>query len=195
MTMHPDFSPARQSGSRASRAGVRERGAALILSLLFLVIIAILAISTFNSSTTNLRVTGNMVSRDEKMASNQAVLDRIISHSNFISDPNAVANSTYIVPIDGTNTIQVTVTPAPACYQARAINMNELDPAKAQDLACMGSSVVRDPSQQSPASFCSATNWNIRATYVDPGSGTQIGSINRGIGVRVPSTDALNDCK
>jgi hypothetical protein len=193
--MHPDFSPARQSESRASQAGVRERGVALILSLLFLVIIAILAISTFNSSTTNLRVTGNMVSRDEKMASNQAVLDQIISHSDFISDPHAVANSTYTVPIDGTNTIQVKVTPAPACYQARAINMNELDPGNAQDLACMGSSVVRDPSQQSPASFCSATNWNIRATYVDPGSGTEIGAINRGIGVRVPSTDALNDCK
>ena len=78
----------------------RQSGMTLVITMLFLIVIAMFAIATYSTSTTNTQVTGNMVVRNEAMAAAQALIDETISSNMFTIDPIAVANQDYNVDID-----------------------------------------------------------------------------------------------
>jgi Tfp pilus assembly protein PilV len=179
----------------------QQRGMTLIVTLLFLVLISMLAITSFNSSTTNMRVTGNMMVRQESLAAAQSVIEQTLSNMMFTSDPVAIAANPYDVDIDGDANpdYQARLSPAPTCQRVRVIKVNELVPGTADD-ACQRSGVssfsgIDDASLNAKAgdSLCSNTEWNIRATVTDANSGTTV-AVNQGVGVRVPTTDANDFC-
>jgi hypothetical protein len=179
-----------------------QRGVTLIVTLLFLVMISMLAITSFNSSTANMRVTGNMVARQEAFSAAQSVIEQTISSNQFTTDPIAVAAVPYDVDIDGDATpdFQARLDPAPSCQRVQVIKTMELDPDSAIDMACMTSSVSNlagiDEASISAASgdsLCAATEWNIRATVSDQRTGANV-AVNQGVGVRVASTEANDFC-
>ena len=48
-----------------------QRGATLVLALIFLVLMSLFALSAFNSSSSNLRIVGNTQARQESLATAQ----------------------------------------------------------------------------------------------------------------------------
>ena len=76
------------------KTGIRsQRGATLFIALVMLVMLTMFAVSSLNSSTTNLKVVGNMQSRGEALNAAQETIETVISTPQFISNPaNAVLN-------------------------------------------------------------------------------------------------------
>lgn len=180
----------------------RERGITLMVTLIFLIIMSMFAINAFNGSSGNMRIVGNMQSRQESMAAAQQAIEQTISSSAFSSNPAGVAANPVAVDIDGDGTPDYTaqLTPQPRCYRAKAIKTTELNPALAADIGCLRSGVVQNSGLDSPDaaseagnSLCANSEWNIRAQVTDTRTSARV-AINQGVAVRVLETDAANSC-
>ena len=178
----------------------RQRGVTIVIAILFLLILSIFAVSSFNSGTTNTRITGNMIARQESHASAQLLIDNTLSSAAFANDPSSVAAETFPVDMTGDGTADYTakLAPAPTCHRVRAIKNLELDGESDLDLPCLKGSGPPPLDSDSPDptvdnSSCANTEWNVRAAVVDEVTGASV-AINQGVGVRVQSTDAANFC-
>jgi hypothetical protein len=179
-----------------------QRGISLLTTLIFLVLLTLLGISAFNSSTTNVRIVGNTQVRQEAFAAAQQAVEQTISSSAFAVTPDAVAASPVLVDIDGDGVTDYTaqLTPQPNCYRATTIKTSDLNPALASDLSCMGSGTVQnsgldtaDAAQFAGNSLCANTEWNVRAQVVHTPTATKV-AVNQGVALRVLVSDASNSC-
>ena len=179
-----------------------QQGATLVVAMIFLILMSLFAVTAFKNSTGNLRIVGNMQSRQEAIAVGQKAIEQTISSSYFTTNPANVAATPVQVDIDGNGTMDYTATlnPQPHCFRTKAIKSNELNPSLPADLACMKSSTVQQggldiPNAAADAgnSLCANSEWNVGAQVVDLRSGTKV-ELNQGIAVRVLETDAANSC-
>jgi len=179
-----------------------QQGVTLVVAMIFLILLSLFAASAFKSSTGNLRIVGNMQSRQEAIAVGQKALEKTISSSEFSSNPAGVAATPVTVDIDGNGTVDYTATlnPQPHCYRTKPIKSNDLNPDLAADRSCMKSSGtlqggldIPDAAAEAGNSLCANSEWNIGAQVVDARSGAKV-IINEGVGVRVLETDAANSC-
>lgn len=180
-----------------------QRGATLIVALIFLVLMSLFAISAFNGSSTSLRIVGNMQARQEGTAAAQVAIEQTLSSTAFTTNPDTVAATAIAVDIDGNGSTdyQVQLSPKPTCFRALPAKVVDLDPSSAADLACMVSSVVQnagldsaDAAAASGNSLCSNSEWNIRALATDSRTAVRV-AVNQGVSVRVLETDATNACE
>ena len=180
----------------------KERGATLFMSLIFLVLLSLFAVSAFNSSTGGARIVSNTQVRQEVIAAAQKAIGDIVSSTAFSTAPALVGATPVLVDIngDGAADYTVTVTPQPKCYRTTVIKSTTLDPSSASDLACIQSSTVGGSGFDSPDSavtagnsLCATTEWNIRAQVNDPKSNTKA-TLNQGVTVRALATDAASTC-
>jgi hypothetical protein len=191
-----------------TRVSSHQRGATLVVALIFLVLMSLFAVNAFHGASTNLRVVGNMQSRQESLAAAQVVIEQVISTTTFTINPAAVAATTYNVDIDNnaTNDYAVRVSPQPTCYRVRILKNSELRPpvpgTPGVDDQCFfdtngGNPLIEGgPSSDGTLannSLCANTEWNIRTEVTDLRSGTQV-AVNQGVGVRVPASDASTLC-
>lgn len=181
----------------------RQRGATLVVALIFLVLMSLFAINAFLGSSTNLRVVGNMQARQEAAAAAQVAIEQTISTTQFATNPVAVGTNPINVDNDGNGTTDyvVRMTPQPSCYRVQPIKNSELDATKAADLSCIRSGVVVNPGQDTSEaavladnSLCANTEWNVRAEVTDARTGANV-AVNQGVSVRVLDADAATYCK
>lgn len=179
-----------------------ENGATLIVTLIFLMLMAMFAITAYKASTGNLRVVGNMQIRQEAIAVAQKALEETISTTLFTKDPATVAATPITVDIDGNGTADYTarLNPQPVCFRTKNIKSSQLDATKASDLACIKSAKVDqggfdlpDATASAGDSLCANSEWNIGAAVTDAATGTSV-TVNQGVAVRVLATDAANFC-
>ena len=180
-----------------------QQGVTLLIAMIFLILLSLFAVSAFKNSTGNLRIVGNMQSRQEAIAVGQKALEKTLSSSEFSTNPAGVASSPVTVDIDGNGTVDyiANLNPQPHCYRTKPIKSSELNPALAADRSCMKSSVtqqggldVSNAEAEAGNSLCANSEWNIGAQVVDARSGAKV-VINEGVGVRVLETDAADFCK
>lgn len=190
----------------------REGGATLLIVLIMLVMLTLFGISAMNTGNINLKAVGNMQSRSEALGASQAAIDNTISTSQFISTPaNAIANPCNAVPNtlcldvngDGVADYTTTLTPQPACNQARAVKVTELTlNVHSDDLACVqaqqqGTFGVSGASGTGD-SLCGQTVWDITAQTLASGMTATNSNVNvttvQGVGVRVKSLDLPTSC-
>lgn len=182
-----------------SRPG-HQRGITLIVTMVLLAALALLAVTAFNSGTTNMRIVGNMQARQEALSAAQAALDLTISTGLFATETAAVAASPIPIDIGGkTYTASLAAQP-PFCYRVRTLPTVELNPSLASDISCIGSSSARTAGLEivgAPAntgdSLCADTEWAIRAVVSDPSSNTTV-TVNQGISTRILTTDVETNC-
>lgn len=180
----------------------RQRGATLVIALIFLVLMSLFAMSAFDNSNANMRVVGNTQARQEAVAAAQVAVEQTLSSPAFSSTPDSVAANPVLVDVDGNGTAdyQAQLTPRPTCFRAKPIKTAELDPALPADLACMRSGVVTTGGLETAGaayagnSLCAHSEWNIRAEVVDERTGAKV-AVNQGVAVRVLETDIANACK
>jgi Tfp pilus assembly protein PilX len=99
-------------------AYVHQRGVALVIGMIMLVLLTLLVISAINSGSVNLRITSNMQAQDEARAVAQQAVEKFVSsYANFYPTPQAYANVDYDINNDSSPEYKVSVT-APVCKGA-----------------------------------------------------------------------------
>lgn len=181
-----------------------ERGAALLVVLVMLLLVGWFAISSFVVTGQHLQIVGNSQVRQQATATAQRAIEQTISSNLFTQDPAAVAAAPIATDIDGDGVDDFTarLTPQPACIRIRPIKTAELNIADARDRVCLQSSgtpgtmVIDRPGAAVAAgdSMCSNSEWNVAAAVSDAVSGSSV-TVNQGVAIRVAAIDGENFCK
>ena len=178
----------------------RQEGATLVIALIILAVISLLAVSALGTTNMNLKVVGNMQSREEALYAAQQAIETVISSPQFTANPdNAVPNpcgaaNTLCTDLDGDGTPEyiTRLVPAPTCVSVRVIKASELNLASAEDLSCAAGA-----GQQSGVvngdSLCARTVWEITAESRSTFSRTKV-TVTQGVAVRVSAADAEALC-
>lgn len=181
----------------------RQRGSALFVALVLLIVMAWFALSAFRISRQQLQVVGNTQADHQAQAAAQRAIDVTISSNEFSKDPTAVAAIPIETDVDADGKADFTarLEPAPKCVRVRPIKTQELDIAKAGDRVCLQSTgaggslvVVPGATVGQGDSLCANSEWNIAAAVADDVSSSSI-TVHQGVAVRVLATDARNYCK
>lgn len=176
----------------------RQRGSTLMVSLIMLVVMSLIAITTFRLGKGNTQIVGNMQHRAEAAAAAQNVLEDVLSHTQFADTPgNAIVNPvggasnvTYTSVNGGSNPdIKVEVTST--CMSARVIPNNDptLNWSDQNDAGCLKSADQNFgvAGNDNNNSLCANTLWDVQATATETLSNSQT-SLNQGVAIRVPAT-------
>jgi Tfp pilus assembly protein PilX len=99
----------------------RERGAALVIGLIMLVLITLMLLAALNLSTTNFRSVGNMQFREEAIAAANHAIEQIVS-SPFTNDPAAAAQDIAVDLNNDTVDDYVVSIAQPQCISASQAN-------------------------------------------------------------------------
>lgn len=193
-----------------------QRGAVLLVALIMLVLLTLFAVSALNTSTTNLKMAGNMQARSEATNAAQGAIETVISTTLFATNPtNAVVNpcgapNTLCIDKDGNSTTSpanayyvttlVKTTPAaakstPDCVSVVPIKVSTLNLALAADLTCAAGqqqqfgvigAVTGD-------SLCANSVWEITAQTIAVATGATA-TVTQGIGIRISTDDMATSC-
>jgi hypothetical protein len=170
-----------------------QRGVTLFVALVLLVMVTLLAVSSFRVSNTNLKVIASMQGKGEAVAAAQTAIESVISTPQFAIDPATVAAQPILVDLTGAgkNEYSVSLSPKPACLKARPTNPADLNINNPADRPCFGSAQV---GLSTLATRCAETIWEITATTIDTVTNAQT-TVRQGISMRVSATEAENSCK
>ncbi len=135
------------------KLAARQRGVALVMGLIMLVMLTLLVVSAIYSGSINLRIAGNMQSEDEARAMAQQAIEQFVSsYANFYPTPTGVSATTY--PVNNAN-YSVTVA-TPVCKRAA-----QQIPPRSIDCANGAKNGL----------YCWDTLWEVSATAVDGKTG------------------------
>ncbi|HSV54225.1 MAG TPA: pilus assembly PilX N-terminal domain-containing protein [Burkholderiaceae bacterium] len=165
---------------------IRQQGATLLVVMIFLILMSLFAVSTFTTSTGNLRVVGNMQTKQEGIAAAQQAIEFVLSSELFTTDPELVSQSPVDVDINGDGSVDyvVRMTPKPSCYRVTPVpDCGESAPSSGG----ASGTLLEGISGGGAASTCFTREWNVRAIVTDPRSGMTV-AVNQG--VAVPSSDS-----
>lgn len=141
---------------------IRQRGAALLVSLMMLIILTLLGLSAVNMSTINFKIVGNRQASMEASMRTQNAIEAVLSDvDNFI---NPTANPT----VDGT--VQTTAAVNGVAIGARRCYARQTAP---------GYSLTWGLAPQD-------TNWEVVASYADAATGANT-TIRQGVKIRMTS--------
>lgn len=183
----------------------RQHGAALLVSLVMLLLITVITVTSFNMGRGSLEVVGNMQQRSEGIEIAQGVLETVVSTTDFFMDPaNAITSpcggtaNTVCVDFngDGTTDKTVTLSPPPACIKAQGVLNTELNLADPEDLGCAvgASGSFGIAGVASGSSLCANSVWEINAVVSSTTATTALASVTRGDAVRVSTDDIATSC-
>jgi Tfp pilus assembly protein PilX len=182
----------------------RQQGATLLVALIMLTVLMMFLVSSLSTSTTNLKVVGNMQSKNEALNAAQEAIETVISTPLFIANPSsAVLNpcgtaNTLCTDVtgDGTPEYTTTLTPEPRCITVIPITNAELHMNDVGDQACALGTQGQFTGVAGAAtgnSLCAKTVWEITAETVGPATGASV-RVTQGVGVRVSSDAAATSC-
>lgn len=151
-----------------------QSGTTLVVSMIMLTVLSLLVFSAIRSSTTNLRITGNMQVQGETTAAAQQAIEQVLE-SDFVTAP-----ATQSVTIDMGAAIYTADVSQPVCAGTVEIPQSELKQDDPDDFQCFGSN---DPMavtqvdtggterQLHEASLCNQQLWELQARVTDANSG------------------------
>lgn len=183
------------------RSRPSQRGAALIVSLIMLLLITILAVTAFRLGKSNLQIVGNIQQRSQDIGSAQTAIDQVISTTQFTFTPtdavtnpcNGVPNTLCTAATGGTGT-DIKVTLQLNCDSIQPITTTQLNWNNAQDQGCLksqtngASGIVNGSSNNSE---CANSVWNVHASAND--TVTQAtATVDEGVGIRVDVSTTCN---
>ena len=138
----------------------RQRGVALVIGMIMLVLITLLVVSAINSGSVNLRIAGNMQAEEGARAVAQQAIEQFIGvYSNFYPTPTAMTATSpnFDINNDGTKEYTVSIA-APTCKLAA-----KQVPGKSVD--CINGARA--------GLFCWDTLWEVVATATDAKTGVR----------------------
>jgi len=181
----------------------RQRGMTLVVALVMLVLITLLAMTTFNLGKSSIQVVNNMQNRDEGIATSRSVLDEAMSSTRFFDTPadaldQPCLNSNHrCFDMNGDGVIDiVTALSAAKCVKVRTIKSNELDLGVDEDRRCsLGSSNENGiVGANRGNSMCADTTWEMTATSQDQHVQSEVEMV-QGVAMRVSTDNVETSCK
>ncbi|TAN13148.1 MAG: pilus assembly protein [Burkholderiaceae bacterium] len=174
-----------KSSHRPSRRP--QRGATLIVTMIFLIILMLVVASAIKVTNVNTRVVGNMQTQSEAFAAAQQAIEQVISY-DFTKLPQA---STTTVDINNSgkagSTYNVSVA-QPVCLMVKPIKQLDLDISNPDDRSCFATGSAQNSGiiggTPSGNSLCYNSMWNVQASAVPPGSSQPAAVINQGVTLR-----------
>jgi len=132
----------------------------MVIGMIMLVLLTLLVVSAINSSSVNLRITGNMQAQDEARAMAQQAIERVLGvKANFYPTPTAQAATNYYVDNNSTgNAVYSVSVAAPVCKGAA-----KQFPGRTAD--CINGARA--------GLFCWDTLWEVVATATDSKTGVR----------------------
>lgn len=186
----------------------RQSGMTLVIGMMMLVMMTLLALTSFNLGRGGYQVISNMQFQSEAASAAQMALETVVSNLNFsatpanvFASPCSTANTIcYDTNGDGHTDVQVSIgsraDPAkPQCIAAKVIKNASLDLSKTDDLGCStgASQSFGVAGAATGDSLCADSIWDVQAQAVD--SVTQArATITEGMSVRVSSDNIINSC-
>ncbi len=168
-----------------------QRGVTMLVALIMLVMLTLLAVSSFRVSNSNLKVVASMQGQGEATAAAQTAIDQLVSSGAFALDPTTVAAAP--IPIDMNNSgsaeYSVTLSPIPKCLKSRPVDASTLDITNPTDQGCFGSSQINQPA----TSVCFESVWEVTATTTDAVTQAKA-TVRQGISLRQSQTQVQNSC-
>jgi Tfp pilus assembly protein PilX len=185
----------------------QQRGLTLIVSLIVLVLMTLLAVTSFNMEKNDLNVVGNMQQRSQARDAARVVLEETYSSTTFLNSPASAIIGTcsgasatnadcFDTNGDGTDDVKVAISPAPSCVMAQTILNSSLNLSDPNDLGCavgvnnqtgiVGGSV-------SGSSLCANTVWELNAVATDLVSGAQ-STVSAGAAARTSTDNVAAAC-
>lgn len=184
----------------------RQRGVTLFFALIFLVLLTLLAVTTFNVGKSSMQIVGNFQHRNDVLAAAQEAIEEAISTTRLVLSPGSIfltpcsTTNTRCVDVngDGTNDVSVELTPVPSCVKAQAVKNRQLviTSATSPDLAC---TVSPTPGSSGAAaipsgnSFCADTIWEVNAVAADNVTQART-TVTEGVAVRVKTDTVATYC-
>jgi len=186
------------------RTPVRQRGMTLIMALIMLVVLTLLALSSFNLGKSNLQIVSNMQHRDEAVAAAHEVMEETLSSTRFFNKPgdflsakcDGEANTTcFDSNQDGINDIKVAITQEPECVKVAPIKQETLDLEVTEDQLCaVGENQAHGvEGAVTGNSACSNTTWDVHAVATEIATKAQV-EVVQGIAVRLPTDGTITPC-
>ncbi|MFL6674798.1 MAG: hypothetical protein ACJ8LG_16080 [Massilia sp.] len=181
----------------------RQRGITLVTALILLVLLTLVALTSFNLAKSNLQIVTNMQQRDEATAAAREVIEEAISNTRFMETPGNLLANPCGAPNqrcvdtngDGKDDVKVTIAPAPKCVKAPMIQNTALNLANAEDAGCaMGAS--QDYGRAGAAtgnSSCADSVWEVTAVATDMQTSAQV-KVTQGVAMRSPEEDIVKNC-
>lgn len=158
----------------------KQSGAALIISIIMLVVLTILVLSAVLSSNTNLRITGNMQVKDEAAAATQQVIEQVIDINNAV-DFTSITAATQTIAVDTGMASYAVVLEKPACLNSTPVYSNDttLDITNEDDRLCFGDLdptdlFDKDGKPVIKPTKCNDQQWNVKASVTDANTGAGV---------------------
>jgi Tfp pilus assembly protein PilX len=184
-----------------------QQGITLFMSLIMLVILTMLALTSFNVSQTNLQVVSNMQQRDAALFAARSVIEEIVSNTRFMHSPERTLpgqpncstdeENKRCLDINGDSTFDVTVevTEPPSCIKTQNLKNSRLN-LETEELACsiQASQEHGTKKLNTGNSLCADSIWEVEAQATDNVS-EATATITQGIKVLTDTDTLENFCK
>ena len=164
----------------------RQRGFTLMMTLVFLVIFLLFAVSMASSSLVNTKVASNQQYRLEAKAVAQEGVETVMNQAFTL---NPVPASTVAVDVngDGSNDYTAQVA-APLCLDSKPVMNKDLalgDVCRTPN-SSGGDLVISSGATAATFSLCSDTQWEIQSSVTDTNNSATSVTVHQGASVRVP---------
>jgi len=168
----------------------RESGAVLFIAIVFLALLTVMALTTFNLSKGTQQIIGNMAVRSQAFQVAQQTSETALSTNRLVHHPTdlfGTGANTRSVDIngDGKTVIGATVDP-PQCVSIQRVVDAKLDLGVERDLECANSAKNK--------LFCYDVLFQVTTRATDPLTNAS-GTVAQGASVRTQPASARNICR
>jgi len=175
---------------RQIRNPKRESGAVLFIALVFLVLLTLMALTTFNLSKGTQQIIGNMAVRNTTFQVALQTSEKAISTNRMVHHPDdlfGTGSNTVAVDVNGDHktVINATVDP-PQCVSIQQVVDNKLDLGNERDLECANSA--------KNGLFCYDVLFQFATRATDPLT-KATSAVAQGASVRSQPASARNICR
>ena len=160
----------------------RQKGVTLLIGLIMLVLLTLLAITSFNLGKNNLTTVGNMQFRNETVRAAEEAIEVAISTPNGVT-----VTTTASIDVNANGTPDVAVTITPTLLQAHVKKNAALDLSDSNQLGCtLGQAQTFGVVGAATGnSLCAATLYDLKAVATEAATGAAV-ELHQGVSVQVP---------
>ena len=161
----------------------RQRGATLVIGLIMLVLLTLMAVSSFNLGKSSLQIVGNMQYRSETLRAAEQAVETAISTPTALTVPS---NSSVDVNGDGVPDVTVGITPI--LVQAYVLKNNALNLNDANEVGCsLGTAQSFGVAGSATGnSLCAQVTYDLKAMSTEAATNTSV-ELHQGVALQVPA--------
>lgn len=161
----------------------RQKGATLLVGLIMLVLLTLMAVTSFRLGKSNLQIVGNMQFRSETLRAAEEAVEAAISTPGSVMTASAASGD---VNADGKPDVAITITPT--LLQAHVKKNSALDLSDVNQIGCtLGQAQAFGVVGAATGnSLCAATLYDLAVVATQAATNTRV-ELHQGVSVQVPA--------